>query len=209
MNNNSNLLQYHDLIASIVEAMEVRDLYTSYHSLRVAEMTESICNYLGLSKSETAIYHISAHLHDLGKLGVQDSVLRKEDKLTNDEWEEMRQHPVIGYNILHKIKSFGEISSIVRAHHERIDGRGYPDGLNGDSIPYGARIIAIADSIDAMLSVRPYRKGMSSQICKNEIELNRGLMYDSSIADIVLENWDNLLKRRQNPNSLRFSLSRS
>lgn len=147
------LLLYHDLIAGIVTAMEARDSYTANHSIRVAEMAVALCEFLNLPGDETTLYHISAHLHDVGKIGIEDSVLRKSIPLTVSEWEQMKSHPMIGYSILSRIDSFEEIAKIVRAHHERWDGNGYPDGLSGEGIPFGARLIAVADSIDAMLSI--------------------------------------------------------
>ncbi|HHZ07085.1 MAG TPA: HD domain-containing protein [Clostridiales bacterium] len=197
MNESTNyLLQYHDLILSIVAAMEARDFYTACHSMRVAEMTEALCGYLGLNEDERTLYHIAAHLHDLGKIGIEDSVLRKTSNLSEKEWVLMKEHPKIGYNILHKIDSFEEISKIVRAHHERWDGKGYPDKLIGNEIPFGSRIITVADSIDAMLSTRPYRKEMSPTVCKSEINRNIGTMYAPDIARTAIENWDDLLLRR-------------
>ena len=195
-NERFELLQYHDLIASIVTAMEARDAYTADHSMRVAEMTEALCECLHLSEEETALYHISAHLHDLGKIGIADAILRKEGSLSDSEWNEMKKHPVIGYDILHKIVSFRMISDIVRAHHERWDGTGYPDRLKGEQIPFGARIIAVADSMDAMLSARPYRKGMAEEKCQEEIRKNTGRMYDAVVSEAALSHWKMLMHRR-------------
>lgn len=193
-----SLLQFHDFILGITCALEARDPHTSHHSSRVAEMTETICQYMNLPKEEKELYHISAHLHDIGKIGIPDSVLMKEGKLSQEEWDIMKSHSEKGGKILMNIPSFWEAAKIVRAHHERYDGKGYPDGLSGDQIPLGARIIAIADSIDAMLSDRPYRKGMSSEKCLAEIKKNRGIMYDPDITDQVVANWDELLRKRIN-----------
>jgi len=190
------LLLYHDLIAGIVTAMEARDAYTANHSMRVAEMAVALCEFLNLPEEETTLYHISAHLHDVGKIGIEDSILRKSMPLTASEWEQMKSHPVIGYNILSRIDSFEEIAKIVRAHHERWDGHGYPDGLSGECIPFGARIIAVADSIDAMLSTRPYRTEITADCCREEIRRNICKMYDTRIARSALNNWGKLLQRR-------------
>lgn len=187
---------FHDLILCIISALEARDPYTSHHSSRVAEMTEKICELIGLAENEKEIYHIAAHLHDIGKIGIRDSVLLKEGKLNDEEWEIMKSHPVQGYNILMNASSFDVVAVVVRSHHERFDGKGYPDGLKGDDIPLGARIIAIADSIDAMISDRPYRKGMDINICKEQIEKNVGIMYDPEIASKVLMHWDEVIKSR-------------
>lgn len=188
------LSQFHDLILCVISALEARDPYTSHHSSRVAEMTETICKIIGLDDEEKEIYHIAAHLHDIGKIGIRDNVLLKEGKLYDEEWEIMKSHSEQGYNILMNVSSFENIALIVRSHHERFDGKGYPDGLKGNDIPLGSRIIAIADSIDAMISDRPYRKGMDTDICKGEIEKNIGVMYDPTIAGKVIEHWDEVIK---------------
>ena len=191
------LSQFHDLILCIISALEARDPYTSHHSYRVAEMTETICELMGLDEEEKEIYHIAAHLHDIGKIGIRDNVLLKEGKLNDEEWEIMKSHSEQGYNILMNAKSFDVVANVVRSHHERYDGKGYPDGLKGTDIPLGARIIAIADSIDAMISDRPYRKGMDIEVCKEQIRKNIGIMYDPKIATKVLEHWDKVLSSRE------------
>lgn len=191
------LSQFHDFILCIISTLEARDPYTSHHSSRVAEMTEKICDLLNLAEEEKETYHIAAHLHDIGKIGIRDSVLLKEGKLSDEEWEIMKSHSVQGYNILKNVKSFEEVAKIVRSHHERFDGKGYPDGLKGEEIPLGARIIAVADSIDAMISDRPYRKGLDSEFCKEQIKKNIEIMYDPQIAACVIEHWAEVLKSRE------------
>lgn len=191
------LSQFHDFILCIISTLEARDPYTSHHSSRVAEMTEKICDLLNLTEEEKETYHIAAHLHDIGKIGIRDSVLLKEGKLSDEEWEIMKSHSVQGYNILKNVKSFEEVAKIVRSHHERFDGKGYPDGLKGEEIPFGARIIAVADSIDAMISDRPYRKGMDPEFCKEQIKKNIEIMYDPQIAACVIEHWAEVLKSRE------------
>jgi len=189
LKSNENLFIYHDLIAAVVAAMEARDRYTASHSRRVSDISEQICRILGLPDEQTVLIHIAADLHDIGKIGVADSVLLREGPLEGDAWRVMKLHPVIGYEVLNKVEGFQEIALIVRHHHERWDGSGYPDGIKGQSIPFGSRIIAIADSIDAMMSDRPYRKKMSPEQCRQEIAKNKGVMYDPDIADAVLANW--------------------
>lgn len=200
------LSQFHDLILCIISALEARDPYTSHHSSRVAEMTETICELMGLDEEEKEIYHIAAHLHDIGKIGIRDNVLLKEGKLNDEEWNIMKSHSEQGYNILMNAKSFEVVADVVRSHHERYDGKGYPDGLKGEDIPLGARIIAIADSIDAMISDRPYRKGMDTNVCKDQIEKNIGVMYDPAIAKKVIEHWDELLRSREDESNNCMSL---
>ena len=170
----TDLQCYHDLIAGIVAAMEARDPHTAHHSLRVASMTECICGLIGLPAEVKTVYHIAAHLHDIGKIGIPDAILFKTGALTEEEWANIRRHPEIGYEILLSIDCFGEVAGIVLHHHERYDGKGYPDGLVGESIPLCSRIIAIADSTDAMLSRRSYRAPISEQQCRRELASKRG-----------------------------------
>ncbi len=195
LHNASHLMQYHDLIESIVAALDARDAYTASHSDRVADMVLVLAAALGLDEDETTRIHMAAHLHDIGKIAVPDSVLRKAGPLTRPEGEEMRRHRVTGYEILRKIDDFKEIAILVRHHHERWDGRGYPDGLSGHDIPPGSRVIAVADSIDAMMSSRSYRPAMTSAACRREIEKNSGIMYDPRVAAAALEHWDELVSR--------------
>lgn len=191
----ARLLQYHDLSESIVSALDARDTYTASHSNRVAEMVLVLAAALGLGPDETTLIHIAAHLHDIGKIAVSDAVLRKAGPLTADEWQEMRRHPVTGYNILRRVADFQDIAVLILHHHERWDGQGYPDGLSGADIPLGSRIIAVADSIDAMMSSRSYRAAMTGAACRCEIEKNSGIMYDPRVASAALAHWDTLISR--------------
>lgn len=197
----AELLQYHDLIESIVAALDARDTYTARHSDRVADMVLVLADALGLSPQDTATVHLAAHLHDIGKIAVPDAVLRKAGRLTDAEWQQMRRHPVTGYEILRHVDHFAGIAELVRHHHERWDGRGYPDGLSGQDIPLGSRMIAVADSIDAMMSSRSYRAAMSAAACRREIEKNIGVMYDPKIAKAALSRWDELISRYQAENA--------
>ncbi|OOM76829.1 cyclic di-GMP phosphodiesterase response regulator RpfG [Clostridium puniceum] len=189
---------YHDIIKSMVAALEAKDIYTSGHSTRVAEMAYSLGEVLGMTKKELKLMHIAGDLHDIGKIGVPDSVLNKPDTLETEEWELMKKHCDIGYNILNKANRFKDISEIVLYHHERWDGNGYPEGLKAEEIPFASRILAVCDSIDAMKSDRPYRKSISDEICKNEIRKNQGIMYDCKIAECMLENWDEIINKLYN-----------
>ena len=196
------LLQYHDLIAAIIEALEARDSYTECHSMRVADMSQAICRIMQISEDETEVIHIAAHLHDIGKIGIDDAILRKTEKLNDEEWEIIKSHSQIGYKILNKVESFSEISEIVLPHHEKWNGKGYPAGISDYEIPLGSRVIAIADSIDAMMSNRVYRKSLTSQQCYEEIKKNIGIMYDPDIAEEVLIHWKEIVEIRDD-----FSLS--
>lgn len=194
----NDLLRYHDLIAGIVATMEARDPDTALHSLRVASMTECMCGLLGLQEDVKTTYHIAAHLHDIGKTGIPDAILFKKGALTKEEWAVVRRHPVIGYEILHSIDCFEEVAGIVLHHHERYDGNGYPDGLSSGDIPFCSRMIAIVDSIDAMLSRRSYRAPINEQQCRREISAQKGAMYDPALADLALEHWEELMMAREN-----------
>ncbi len=195
----SPLMLFHALLAAIVTAMEARDSYTASHSSRVADITECLCRWLRLPEAQAEPIHIAAHVHDIGKIGIPDAILHKSGTLTPDEWEIMRLHPMIGYNILSKVSGFEDIALCVRHHHERWDGSGYPDGLSGQAITPGARIIALADSIDAMLSVRKYRPKLTADYCRSEIARGRGSMYDPEIADLVLARWAELERLLNQP----------
>lgn len=189
---------YHDLIVVIITSLELRDLYTANHSQRVANMTEEICNIIGVDKIQADNIHLAAHVHDIGKIGIADSILTKNSRLTDNEWDEMKRHSLYGYLIIGRVPTLSGIAKVVKHHHERWDGKGYPDGLVGGNIPVGSRIIAIADSIDAMLSDRSYRKAIAVNQCKDEIEKNIGTMYDPFIARKVLEHWDSIIEKQQN-----------
>jgi len=179
---------YHDIIESLVAALEAKDNYTSGHSERVALMTYELSKGLGIKGVALENIDIAAHLHDIGKIGVPDKVLNKNGKLLPHEWEYIKMHPKIGFDILSKSDRLRFISKIVLHHHERWDGKGYPQGLSGITIPLGSRIIAVCDSIDAMTSDRPYRKAMSFEECINEIIINIGLMFDPVIVQYIVDN---------------------
>ena len=189
-NENQNLK---DLISCLISVEEAKESYTAHHSDRVKAYSELIARFLGLSESSISLITNAAHLHDIGKIGIQDNVLTKPGKLTDEEFDIIKQHPVIGAKILMQSNYTHEMVQIVLHHHERYDGRGYPEGLKGEDIPIGARVIAIADSIDAMTSKRVYRDAMSLDYCRNEIEKNLGVMYDPAIGKVVLEHWNEMV----------------
>lgn len=181
-----------ELVSCLISIEEAKDAYTAHHSDRVQELSEMLAKYLGLSEATQQLISDAAILHDIGKVGVSDAILGKPSKLTDEEFAVIKQHPVIGARILMQSNYTQEMVQIVLHHHERYDGRGYPEGVAGDDIPLGARVIAIADSIDAMTSRRCYRDAMSLEFCRNEIEKNIGLMYDPAIAKVALEHWDEI-----------------
>lgn len=189
-----NDIDYHEIIDCIVSALDAKDPYTAGHSERVSDMAVVVCNLLKMREEDVQAVHIAAHLHDIGKIGIPDSILLKEEKLTDDEWQKLKKHPEIGAEILSKSHHLSRLKDIVLHHHERFDGKGYPSGLKGNEIPLGARIIAICDSIDAITSNRCYRKAHDFEFCRQEIEKNLGIMYDPGIGRLVLDNWNEFQK---------------
>ncbi len=184
---------YHDVIQSIVSALEARDPHTAEHSLRVGDMAERTCALLGIPLHEAMAVHMAAHVHDIGKIGIRDAVLLKRARLTEEERELLREHPRIGYEILSGCPTLSDVALMVLHHHERWDGQGYPCGLAGEEIPFGARVIAVCDSIDAMLGKRLYRKSLTMEACREEIRSNAGIMYDPGIAEFVCAQWDKIV----------------
>lgn len=185
---------YHDLVDSIVAALEARDQYTANHSRRVSDMTEQACIALGMIEQDYEHIHIAAHIHDIGKIGIPDAILTKPGKLNDEEWSYIKMHPQIGADILSKSKILHPLAEVVLHHHERWDGGGYPSGLKKTDIPWGARIIAICDSIDAMMSNRVYRKALTSEQCKKEIHRFSGKWYDPQIVQCILVNWNEIVE---------------
>lgn len=166
-----NVLLLHQLAESLGGAIDAKDPFTSLHSEEVAEISHAIALSLGLSSTEADIIHVAGHLHDIGKIGIPDATLQKSGPLSDCEWEKIRQHPDIGAEILKPVDCLWEsgVVDMVRYHHERFDGKGYPHALKGNKIPMGARIIALADSLSAMLQNRPYRPAQSFDIAVAEI----------------------------------------
>jgi len=182
-----------ELVSCLISIEEAKDSYTAHHSDRVHELSVKFAKALGLSDSTVKLISDAAILHDIGKVGISDAILGKPGKLTEDEFAVIKQHPVIGARILMQSNYTQELVQVVLHHHERFDGRGYPDGIAGAEIPLGSRVIAIADSIDAMTSRRCYRDAMSLEYCREEIEKNLGKMYDPAIGKVVLDMWDEVV----------------
>lgn len=185
------------LTTGLVKALETRDVYTHGHSAQVAEITVNIMQELSLDQAQQFRIGLAAVLHDIGKIGIPDGLLHKPGKLTDEEFEIIRQHPAIGESILEGIPSLEEVRHIVRQHHERYDGNGYPDRLVGESIHLGARIIAVADSFQAMISDRAYRKGGSQELALQELARNRGTQFDPEIVDVFLGIWEREKRNRK------------
>ena len=179
----------HQLAKSLGNAIDAKDSNTSSHSDEVAEISLQIGEAMGLPAAWLEILHIAGHLHDIGKIGVPDSVLLKDGPLSSEEWELIRTHPTIGANIIAPVDAFSQMTTIreiILHHHERYDGEGYPDGLAGNAIPLGARIVAVADSLSAMLQNRPYRKALPFQEALEEIYRNSGTQFDPAVVTALL-----------------------
>jgi len=178
---------YMESIEVLRLTVEAKDTYTRGHSDRVSAYSVLIGEKLGLSEEEINTLRVGGLFHDIGKIGVPDSILLKESKLTDDEYSEIKNHPSIGAHILSNATIFKDALPIVKHHHERYDGNGYPGKLKGEEIPYLARIAAVADSFDAMTSKRTYRNSLSLDIVKEEIERCKGTQFDPNIADVFLD----------------------
>lgn len=174
----------HDMVDSLSKALEAKNAHTHGHSERVAEFSLIIAKSIELPLIEQQRIHIGAHLHDIGKIGIPDAILNKPGKLTESEFAIIRQHPEIGGEIVSKVKVFRTVVDIVRHHHERFDGKGYPDKLCGTEISLGARIVSVADAFDAMISTRSYRIPLNINEAMREIERCRGSQFDPEIVDV-------------------------
>ena len=174
---------YDTTLQALSNALDVRDSETEGHSRRVVEYMELIIAQMMVAPDHLATLRRGALLHDIGKIGVPDNVLRKPAALSEAEWVVMKRHPEHGARIISQIPFLEDVSRIVRHHHERWDGKGYPDGIAGEAIPLGARIFAVADSFDAMTSDRPYRRAMSVEDARAEVARCRGSQFDPEIAD--------------------------
>ena len=174
------------VIAALASALEERDRYTGEHSESVVDLTAKVGDALAINVDEIQQVRTAALLHDIGKVGVPDEILHKPGNLDEREWEIMRQHPVIGERILRGIPGFGAIARMVRHEHERWDGRGYPDGLVGNAIPVGSRIILACDAYHAMTSDRPYRKAMPHADAMKELTGNAGSQFDPDVVQALV-----------------------
>ena len=170
-------------LQALGSALDARDSETEGHSSRVADLAITVGREMGLSRSELDRLEKAALLHDVGKIGVPDAILRKPGPLTEDEWAEMRRHPAIGKNIIKDIPFLENVAEIVHSHHERFDGNGYPRGLKGDEIPLAARIFSVVDAYDAMTSDRPYRKARSPGTATQEIITYSGSQFDPEVVN--------------------------
>ena len=175
------------VIVAFVNAIEAKDCYTNGHSMRVAEYAREIARRAGKNEKEQEDIYFSGLLHDIGKIGIPEDIINKNKKLTDEEYAIIKSHPTIGGKILSTLTELPMMHIGANWHHERYDGKGYPDGLKGKEIPEIARIIAVADSYDAMTSNRSYRSILPQEIVRSEVENGKGTQFDSYFAEIMLQ----------------------
>ncbi|HUU00879.1 MAG TPA: HD domain-containing phosphohydrolase [Myxococcota bacterium] len=177
---------YYETIRSLAQALEARDAYTRGHSERVTRYAVAVAEQMGMTPKCVKVIRYAGLLHDIGKIGISDSILHKRLALSEEEWSVIRSHPLFGDSILQPLKFLEEAQQIVLHHHERLDGSGYPGQLKGEEIPIEARIIAVADAYDAMTSNRPYRQALPHTEALSEIGKASGLQFDSQVVDAFL-----------------------
>lgn len=178
-----------EMMDTFLSLIEIKDKYTAGHSKNVTYYTKKIAEKL----NEEYKFHLdmnriemAAALHDIGKIGIDANILNKPGRLTDEEYEVVKTHPCKGYYALRNVEELKEEREVVKHHHERYDGHGYPDGIKGEDIPIGARIVNIADSFDAMISDRPYRKSLGLEKAVEELIVNKGSQFDPFIVDVFL-----------------------
>jgi response regulator RpfG family c-di-GMP phosphodiesterase len=176
-------------VQALAHALELKDPYTRGHSARVAQTSTAAARLMGLDENVIRQIDLGANLHDIGKIGVREAVLHKTDPLTEEEYEHIMTHPVVGWRILSPLLRESPIAlGVIRSHHERIDGRGVPDGLRGAAIPIAARIVAVTDAFDAMMSGRPYRTPLLSlDQCVTELRAHSGTQFDRDVVDVFVD----------------------
>jgi len=181
-------------IMHIVKIVEAKDVYTAGHSVRVAEYAEKIARKLKLNEYDIEILKNIANLHDIGKIQIDLSILNKTEKLTSEDWDEIKKHPIVGFEIVKEITFLKDNANAVLYHHERYDGSGYPFGIGNDKTPLFAKIISVADSYDAMTTDRPYRKALNLKEAMEELERNSNKQFDEHVCSKMLE----ILSEEQN-----------
>ena len=198
-------INFHVFIDNLVSTIEAKDFYTAGHSTRVADLAFIIAKHMDLKKEICERIHIAGHLHDIGKIGIPDGILLKPGKLTKSEYEVIKDHSLIGFDILKNNASLKDIPLIIKHHHERFDGTGYPDRLKNDKIPVGSRIIAIADSFDAMVIRRTYKSPMTFESAIKELLIESNKQFYKNIVDIFLD----IIKNKEKLNNIKniFNLS--
>ena len=181
-----------DVLVALANAVDAKDPATEHHCGRVAERALALAHLAGLPGDDVEAVGYGAVLHDVGKIGIREDVLLKPGALTDEERAEMQRHAFIGAEILRPLRLGRTVSPIVRAHHERWDGRGYPDGLRGDGIPIGARIVSIVDAHDAMTHDRPYRARLTDEAALEELRRHQGSQFDPELTELFIDNLERI-----------------
>lgn len=178
---------YMSILKSFAIILESKDPYIREHSMRVTKYSVLLAKEIGLSSNEVEIIENTAYFHDIGKVGISDTILQKSDKLTEEEWSSMRRHPEIGYEIIEPLKVLHIALPGIKHHHERFDGKGYPDGLKGEDIPLSARILTIADAYEALTANRPYRKARNTTEAVSELKKCSGTQFDPKLVEVFIK----------------------
>src|SRR5208282_608564 len=171
------------LICAFNQLLDLKDLNTGVHSTRLAEWALHVGGEMGLSEADQADLEVAALLHDIGKVGIPDAILNKPGKLSSEEYELMKKHPEFGWAVLHQVPGMERASLLILHHHERVDGKGYPAGLQGEEIPMGSRIVCAIDAFDAMVSHRPYREGLPFEEAVRRLIADSGTQFDSEVVN--------------------------
>jgi diguanylate cyclase (GGDEF)-like protein len=179
-----------NIINAIIKTLNEKNKREEEHSKRVSEIAGKIAESLGYTEEKIKEVKILGHLHDVGKVGIKESILNKDGKLTEEEWKIIKTHPEIGYRILSEINEFSELAGYVLAHHERYDGKGYPKGLPCDEVPQLSKIISVADAFDAMTSERTYKDKMTTEQAVEELKRNAGTQFDPEIVEAFIKTLD-------------------
>ncbi len=174
-------------IQALAASIDLKDPYTAGHSKRVAAIADRMAVAAGISEEDRYTLRLAGEMHDIGKMGVPDAVLRKPGRLEPHEWDEMRRHPHNGSEVLNTIKELAHVATVIRHHHENVDGSGYPDGLQGDAIPYLARILAVADAYEAMTSDRSYRRAMPREAAFGALRQGAGRRFDAALVELLIQ----------------------
>jgi len=198
---------FYKTIKSISCALDAKDPYTHGHSLRVTLYSLILASKLGLNDTALEEIETAGLLHDIGKIGIPQSILCKNDKLTDEEFSIMKSHTSRGEQMIKSVKKLTAVAGWLKSHHERWDGRGYPAGLKGTEIPLFARIIAIADTYDAMTSTRPYRKALPHEVAVQEIKRCAGMQFDPELAELFVANEQEIKAAKDNPEEYYYNLS--
>lgn len=198
---------FYKTIKSISFALDAKDPYTHGHSLRVTLYSLILASKMGLSDEALEEIETAGLLHDIGKIGIPQKILCKNDKLTDEEFEIMKGHAASGEQMVRSVKKLHAVATWLKAHHERWDGKGYPAGLKGTEIPLFARIIALADTYDAMTSTRPYRKALPHEVAIQEIKRCSGIQFDPELAELFVENEAEINAAKENPETYYEKLS--